>query len=228
MTTLTAARVAELPRVNLLPPEIAQASRLRRLQIMLGIALLGVLGLIAMLFLWASGQVTTASDQLVVVQTEGSALEAQVADYAEVPRVNAEVKASEDGLVVAMLPEIRWSFFLNDMSLTIPSSSRLVSLDAVNTASAVQIDGVPVDVAADPAQVSMGTVTFASKTNSFDAVASWLQSLARQKGYQDPALQSAVKEIEGTTQGTVYTVSTTSSLSTEAASKRYEQVLESE
>ena len=87
-----------------------------------------------------------------------------------------------------MTPEIRWSFFLNDLSLTIPSSTRLVSDDAINTAAAAQIAGT-----CDPArwrrrseQVTMGSVAFTGKSTDFDAVAAWLQSLARQKGYLEP------------------------------------------
>ena len=40
--------------------------------------------------------------------------------YAEVPQVLAEVDAAQANLVTAMTPEIRWSFYLNDLSLTIP------------------------------------------------------------------------------------------------------------
>ena len=228
MTTLTAARVAELPRVNLLPPEIAQASRLRRLQIVLGLGLLVVLGLVAMLFLWVSGQVNAADVELADAQAVGASLQADVAEYAEVPAVNAQVDAAQTALVAAMLPEIRWSFFLNDLSLTIPQSSRLTSLTATNGAAAAQLGGVSAALPTQLGQPTLGTMTFAGKTSSFDGVASWLQSLARQDGYIDPTLQAVAKDAEGTTQGTVYTVSSSTSLSLEAASKRFEQVLESE
>ena len=37
MTTLTPTRLAAMPRVNLLPPEIAEAARFKRLKVMLGL-----------------------------------------------------------------------------------------------------------------------------------------------------------------------------------------------
>lgn len=227
MTTLTASRVAELPRVNLLPPEIDQASRLRRLQILLGVVVLGVIGLVGFLFLVATGQVTSAEDDLSSAQADGAALQAQVAEFAEVPKVYGEVDAAQAALVTAMTPEIRFSFYLNDLSLTIPRSTRLTNLTAVNTAAASQIDGAVVAVPTQTGEPTIGNITFAGVSSSFDGVAAWLQSLARQEGYIAPTLQSVAKSDEETV-GTVYTVSSSTSLSLKAASGRFERVLESE
>jgi hypothetical protein len=54
-----------------------------------------------------------------------------------------------------------------------------------------------------------------------------LQSLARQEGYVAPTLQTVAKS-DAETVGTVYTVSSSTSLSLKAASGRFERVLESE
>ena len=91
-------------------------------------------------FLWVSGQVGGAEEELATLRPTGSALEAEVATYAEVPEVLAAVDAAQANLVTAMTPEIRWSFYLNDMSLTIPRSTRLVSMTAVNDGAAAQLD----------------------------------------------------------------------------------------
>jgi type IV pilus assembly protein PilN len=228
MTTLTTARVAELPRVNLLPPEIAAASQLRRLQVLLGLLLLGVLAVVVMLFLWANGQVGSAEDELTVAQAETANLESQIADYAKVPEVNAQVDAAQAALVTAMTPEIRWSFLMNDLSLTIPNSSRLTTMTATNGAAAVQIDGVSAAVPTQLGQPTMGSITFSGKSTSPDAVAAWLQALSRQDSYLSPTLQSSTLDDTEATVGTVYLVDSTTSLSFEAASKRFERVLEGE
>jgi len=228
MTTLTASRVAELPRINLLPPEIAQASKLRRLQILLGVLLLGVLGLVVLLFLWASAQVSAANTQLADAQATGASLQVQVDSYAEVPQTAEEVQAAQAALVTAMQPEIRWSFFMNDLSLTIPKSSRLVSMTATNAAAALQLDGTTLPAPTQLGQSTMGTVTFDSKTTSYNGAASWLQSLAHTNGYIEPTLTSVAKDTGEDTAGTVYSASSSASLSLEAASNRYLQVMESE
>lgn len=236
MTTLTKTPLADLPRVNLLPPEIEEAARLRRLQVLLALLLLGLLGLVAMAFVWAGSQVSAAEGDLQDAQAEGATLQAEVDTYAEVPLVQGQVAATQSALVTAMTPEIRFSFLMNDMSLAIPSSSRLSNWTAINTDAAEQIGAVTGSAAtaptSDPALAaaeaeSMGTVTFEGKSNSLDGVASWLQSLAAQDSYIAPSLASAVKDDNDTT-GTVYTVSSSALLSLDAASDRYQQVLEGE
>lgn len=224
MTTMTPTRLAQMPRVNLLPPEIAAAAKLKRLQILLGALVLAVMALVVMGFLMVTGQVSGAEEDLATAEAEGNALAADVATYAEVPQVLAEVDVAQANLVTAMTPEIRWSFYLNDLSLTIPNSTRLVSTTAVNEAAAAQLSGT-VDttggVLTPLGQASMGSVTFSGRSTSFDAVAAWLQSLARQKGYVEPTVQSVIKA-EGTdTAGSFYDTETSTQLSLEAASERF-------
>ena len=101
-------------------------------------------------------------------------------------------------------------------------------MTATNTAADVQLDPAAVPPSTQLGQPTMGTLTFSSKTSSFDAVAAWLQSLSRQDGYLEPTMQTAAKDEGAETAGTVFSVSSTTSLSLEAASMRYEQVLESE
>ena len=72
-------------------------------------------------------------------QAEDAQLQADVATYAEVPQVLAEVDVAQANLVTAMTPEIRWSFYLNDLSLTIPRTTRLTSMTAVNAAADAQL-----------------------------------------------------------------------------------------
>ncbi len=232
MTTLTVARVAELPRINLLPPEIEQAARLRKLQVVLGVLLLAVLGLVGLLFTWANAQVSTANDSLTSAQAEGVQLQQQVDSYAKVPEVQAQVKSAQDALVTAMTPEIRFSYLMNDMSLAIPSTSRLVSWSATNTAAGAQVGAAtttaPTTTVDTTTVETMGTVTFEGKVHKFEDIATWLNSLTGQDSYGTSTLTSAVLDTGTETAGRVYTVDSGETLSLEAASNRYEQVLEGE
>ena len=225
MTTLTTARVSEFPRVNLLPPEIAEAAKLKRLQGLLGLLVVGALVLAGLLFFWASGQVSSAQEELTGAEAEGAQLKTEVASFAEVPAVLDALDAAETSLAQAMTPEIRWSFYLNDLSLTIPNSVRLSSFSAINRAAAEQTVGttlVPATPLGDP---TMGTIQFEGKARSYNAVASWLQALAQQQGNEEPSLANASgidKNKDGA--GNVdYTSSTY--LTIESASNRYEQII---
>ena len=222
MTTLTTARVSEFPRVNLLPPEIAEAAKLKRLQGLLGLLVVGAIVLAGLLFFWANGQVSSAQEELTGAETEGAQLKTEVASFAEVPQVLADLDAAEASLVQAMTPEIRWSFYLNDLSLTIPNSVRLSSLSAINRVAAEQTTGttlVPATPLGDP---TMGTIQFDGKARSYNDVASWLQSLAQQQGNEEPSLSSASRA-EDLKVGVLYTTSTY--LTIKAASNRYEQII---
>ena len=222
MTTLTVTRAAQLPRVNLLPPEIEEAAKLGRLKRVLVLAVVGSLVLVALLFVWASRQVSSAQSDLTAAQATGTALQAEAAKYAEVPKVNAEVTAAETNLSTAMAPEIRWSFYLNDLSLTIPNGVRLTSFTATNAAAQAQAQAgstLPVSASGVP---GVGTVAFEGKATGSDAVVSFLRVLDKQKGYYEPYLSSFTRE-DGTTVGRVYTFSSTATVNMDALSQRYAQ-----
>jgi Tfp pilus assembly protein PilN len=74
----------------------------------------------------------------------------------------------------------------------------------------------------------MGSITFSTKSTDFDAVAAWLQSLARTRGYLEPSVQSVTKDESTSTVGTFYDVESNTQLSSEAASGRYLQIANGE
>jgi len=225
MTTLTEAKTAQLPRVNLLPPEIAAAAKLRRLQMLLVLVVLGALAVSGLLFMWASGQVGQAEEDLADAEAIGAQREAEVASYSKVPEVLAARDAAQANLVQAMAPEVRWSFFLNDLSLTIPTGVRLSGLTATNAASNAQVaPGLP---AVSPlGQPTMGLVDFQGKAKNYDAAAAWLQSLLRQDGFAEASASSIVLSEEEDTVGRFYNFTTSTYLTPEAASNRFLQITE--
>ncbi len=231
MTTLTPTRLAQMPRVNLLPPEIAAAAKLRQLKIVLGVLVVAAMALVVLGFLFASSRVGGAEESLADAQADGAQLQSDVARYAEVPQVLAAVDTAQVNLETAMTPEIRWSFYLNDLSLTIPRSTRLVTLTAINDAAAAQLSGTltTTDQVVTPlGQVSMGSLAFTGRSTDFDAVAAWLQSLARQKGYLEPSVQNVTKAEAADTQGTYYDVESSTQLSLEASSGRFLEIANGE
>lgn len=231
MTTLTPTRLAQMPRVNLLPPEIAAAAKLKRLKLILGLLVLAAMVLVVLGYLFASSSIGAAEESLADAQADGAQLQADVATYAEVPQVLAEVDFAQANLETAMTPEIRWSFYLNDLSLTIPRSTRLVTMTAINDAAAAQLSGTlsTTDQVVTPlGEVSMGSITFTGRSTDFDAVAAWLQSLAREKGYIEPSVQNVTKADAADSQGTYYDVESSTQLSLEASSGRYLEIANGE
>lgn len=192
MSTLTATRTATLPRVNLLPPEIEQERRLQRVQLGLGAVVLASLGVVAALFLIANGQVGDAQDQLSNSQAQGARLDAQAAEYSQVPLVYSQVEAARAQLELAMGREIRWSFFLNDLSLKTPNKVWLTSMTA--TSNETVGDSAVVPGAAGFITPGIGSVTFEGNAMQHNDVAAWLDALAKQKGFNQPYFTDSSKE----------------------------------
>lgn len=223
MSTLTATRIAALPRVNLLPPEIEEQRRFRKVQAGLGAGVLAALGVVGALTLLANGAVSDAQGELDAATARQSQLKAQQAQYAEVPLVYAQVEAAEAQLSLAMGKEVRWSFFLNDLSLKVPGK---VWLTSMTVAQNVDEAAAATPTATVPGSESyltpgMGTVTFEGKGYAHNDVAAWLDALAKQKGLTQPYFTNSTKEAIGSESAVNFTSQAT--ITEEALSGRYTQ-----
>jgi Tfp pilus assembly protein PilN len=223
VTTLTATRAAELPRVNLLPPEIAAAARLGRLKKVLVALVLATVVLGVLLFVWAGRQVGAAQEQLDVANASNQQLQAQAAQYAQVPEVASQVVTAQTQLAVAMAPEVRVSFVMNDLSLTIPSSVRLsgMTIGIGPSDPTLQAAAAAATSAGVAAPTAAGSVAYTGKATSYDAVASWLVSFNRQVDYTDIYLSNIIKDTDATTVGKTYSFTSSAALSEDAKSNRY-------
>src|SRR5688572_4007945 len=151
MSTQTTTRLVTLPQVNLLPPEIEQERRFRRTQLGLGAGVVAALGVVAVLFLAANSQVSSAQGDLADSKRQTSQLEAKAAEYSQVPLVYSQVEAARAQLELAMGKEIRWSFYLNDLSLKTPRNVWLTSMTTSTVEASAVANPVPINVAGSSA-----------------------------------------------------------------------------
>jgi len=211
-----------VPRVNLLPPEIADAARFRRMQGLMAGAVVGSVALVALITLAAGAQVSSAQNSLTDAQATGTTLQTQVNQFAEVPKVFAAVQSAETQLSSAMGAEVRWSFYMNDLSLTVPDRIGLTSL-------AIRQDlggGSSGAVTSPLGKTGIATVTFEGQASTNNDVASFLDSLAKQKGYIDPYFSSANKsaaDAAAANQQSVVDFAATVTVTDAAKSGRYTQ-----
>ncbi|HET7736643.1 MAG TPA: PilN domain-containing protein [Nocardioidaceae bacterium] len=219
MSTSTVNLLAGLPRVNLLPPEIEQARRFRRVQAGLGAGVLAAVGVVGALTLLANGAVSDAQSELDAETARGAQLQAQQAQYAEVPLVYAQVEAAQAQLSQAMGKEVRWSYFLNDLSLKVPGKVWLTSMTVTQNVDAdPAAAAVPTDTYLSP---GIGSVTFQGNGYAHNDVAAWLDALAKQKGLTQPYFTSSAKEAIGAQSAVTFTSQAT--ITEEALSQRYTQ-----
>lgn len=220
MSTLTLSSVALLPRVNLLPPEIEEQRRFRRVQGGLCLGVVVALGVVGALAVMANGQVQSAQDGLDVSKARGSTLESRAANYAEVPLVYAQVEAGRAQHAQAMGQEVRWSYFLNDLSLKTPDKVWLTSMTVTQDVDAVTSTATPI-VGDSYLAPGVGTLTFEGRGYTHNDVAAWLDALAKQKGLTQPYFTSSEDELIGSEDAVKFTSQAT--LTEEALSGRFGQ-----
>ena len=185
--TATAAgvRLTQMPKVDLLPPEIAEEARFRTMRLALGLGVGASVLLVGFLWYSAHSSVAGAQQELASAQGQQAALQTQVAKYADVPKAYAEVDAAQTELTTAMGNEIRFSYVLNDISLTIPSKVWLTQVTI-----AQDVDGVapPLGSWGDAGVARLGVQGVAFR---YPDVAAWLQMLGKGKYYTDPYFSDA-------------------------------------
>ena len=213
-----------LPSVNLLPPEITEAIRFRRVQAGLAAGVVTTLGLVGLLYVGANGAVGDAQRDVDAASAEQTTLRAETAGYADVTQTYARVAAAKQMLVQAMGSEVRYSRFLNDLSLSIPPDVWLTNAtwsqgDATATAAVPTAATTTTTGTTATGATPLGTVTLTGVAKNHDDVAVWLEQLAAQKGYAEPYLQSSTEVLLA--EKKVVNWSTTVQLTPDALSGRY-------
>ncbi|MHB1613793.1 MAG: PilN domain-containing protein [Actinomycetes bacterium] len=191
MTLTTSTRTATVPRVNLLPPEIAEAERLRKLQMGLGAGLAVVVVGLGLAYVSASSSVSSARSQLDATQAQTVGLQAQAAQYSQVPATLAQVAAARAELTASMGQEVRWSYYLNDLALLMPANVGLTSL-SINQSLSSPVTS-PVGTA------GIATVSFTGNAKTHLDVAAFLDALAsKEPDNADPYLASSTETAAAT------------------------------
>jgi Tfp pilus assembly protein PilN len=213
-TRLVGTGLALLPRVNLLPPEIEERKKLKQIQVGLGAAVLASVGVVGVLLMAANGSLSSANEELATATTQNTQLKAEAATYANVTAVYAQAAAAQALLTQAMGEEVRYSRFMNDLSLTVPDNVWVKSVTFAQAAAPAAVG------ATEP---GIGTVSFTGIGFSHDDVAVWLESLANQKGYANPDFTNSTEALIGTRKSVNFT--STVQLTPAALSGRYTKPL---
>ena len=206
---------ALLPRVNLLPPEIAEKVAFRRVQMGLGGAVLTAVGVVGLLYLSAAGSVSSAQGDLDTATARHAQLQTESAKYAAVTGVYARAAAAQAMLGQAMGDEVRYSQLLNDLTLFVPAN---VWVKNITYAQGVPAPA-PAAAGATTTPAGVGTFTVSGVGFSHDDVAVWLESIAAQKTYTNPYASNSTEVLLGTRK--VVTFASTATLTPAAQSGRY-------
>jgi len=216
---LTLLRQDFLPHVNLLPPEIAARVRFRKVQCGLGMAVVAAVAAVGLLVVSAGSSVADAEEQVQAAGTEQTRLQAEARPFAEVGAVYARAAAAEQMLVQAMGQEVRYSRFLNDLSLTVPPEVWITNASFAQDGGTAAAAAGPAVAGTTSTPAGLGTITLTGIAFDHDDVALWLEVLAKQRGFAAPFLQSSTEALLGTKKTVNWTTSIV--LSPDALSNAY-------
>ena len=180
---------ATLPSVNLMPAEIAEAARFRRFQLAMGAAVVGAVVIVGALYVHGKGAVSDAQSQKTQAEQAQAAAQQELNGLQGVSDIYNQVAAHEAILTTAMGDEVDWSTYLSDLSLRIPDHVWLSTLGLTQTSAA------PTPGATTPTGIA--TITFGGIAFSHDDVATWLDMLAKEKGFANAYFSNSTKGVIG-------------------------------
>lgn len=185
--------VATLPRVNLLPPEIAENKAFRVMQLRLAAVVVVALAIVGLVYMQVAGGESSARNRLDAAQSQSTSLQHQISKLSNVTATAKQLEAAQGALAKAMGAEVRWSRYLNDLSITLPSNVWVTNVTVTETAAPAGSTAAAAATAGKGTS-SLGSLSIQGKALSFNDVAVWLETLAKEKGYTDVWLTQGATE----------------------------------
>lgn len=203
-----------MPSVNLMPTEIAEAAKFRRFQLAMGAAVVAAVAIVGVLYVSGHSGVSSAQSELDSANAAHAKAQSDLASLSSVSAVYAQVAAKQAMLQQAMGQEIDWSTYLSDLSLRIPDNVWLTTMTAAETGSSTA-------ATTTTPGTGLGTITFGGVAFSHDDVATWLDVLAKEKGFTNVYFSNSTRGVIGTKPVVNYSSSVV--LTDDAKSGRFSQ-----
>lgn len=147
-------------QINLLPPELAERRRARRVTRLMMLGSLGLAVLLALVYVAQLTRLSSERSKLEAEQANNAKLRQQVAQLSQFSRLRADLDAKQRLLSTLTVNEVRWSVILSDISRVIPTNAWLTSF--TGSVQAPATGGAPQPQASPGAGI--GTVQMAGCT----------------------------------------------------------------
>jgi Tfp pilus assembly protein PilN len=188
-TTTTSTRVVDLPRVNLLPPEIYEKRQLQRAQVGLGVVVLVALVGVGLVYVSGGSAVTDAKSRLQSSQATQTDLQSQLNKLNYVTAEATQAQQAQAMLTQATASTIPFATYLADLSLLTPKNVWFTSVTLTSSVAPGTI------TAPANAPATVGTVTFGGQALTHNDVATWLDSAAKEVGFANPYFSSSTETL---------------------------------
>lgn len=200
-----------MSQVNLLPPEILERQKWRRLTLMVVAGGAVVIGLVFVFYLLQAGTLGGVRDDIDAQRATNEGLRGEIAELQRFEDLQVLAQAKQQLITSAFAGEVSLSGMLMDVSRVIPSDAALNSLAIAITP--VSPDAVPVE----GAPTFVGTITTSGEGDGIDTLSTWLTRLEQVEGWVNPWMSSISRRGEGET---VFTFSSGVDLTVEVVTER--------
>jgi Tfp pilus assembly protein PilN len=167
-------------QVNLLPPDILQGQRYRRLTLTVLAAGALILALIIIFFLIQVGRLGSVNGDIEAEQQTNDQLQSQIDSLQKYDDLQVQAQQAQSELDAAYAGEVSFSGMLMDLSRVIPSDAYLTTFTAT-------IAGPPGAAGGTTTTTPLiGTMTTGGQAIGFDSLSIWLTRLELVQGWVNP------------------------------------------
>ncbi|TMK89983.1 MAG: hypothetical protein E6G43_08100 [Actinobacteria bacterium] len=169
-----------MSQVNLLPPDILQGQRYRRLTLTVLLAGAIILALIVVFFLVQVGRLGSVNSDISAKKQSNAQLQGQIDSLQKYDDLQVQAQQAQGELDAAYAGEVSFSGMLMDLSRVIPSDAYLSTFSATITGPAPATGG------STTATPLIGTMTTGGEAIGFDSLSIWLTRLELVRGWVNP------------------------------------------
>jgi Tfp pilus assembly protein PilN len=170
-----------MSQVNLLPPDILQGQRYRRLTLTVLTAGAIILALIVGFFVVQVGRLGSVNSDIAAKEQSNAQLQSQIDSLQKYDDLQVQAQQAQSQLDAAYAGEVSFSGMLMDLSRVIPSDAYLDTFAAT-------ITGPPAAATGGTTTTTplIGTMTTGGQAIGFDSLSIWLTRLELVKGWVNP------------------------------------------
>ena len=174
-------RISLASQVNLLPPDILQGQRYRRLTLTVLLAGAIILALIVVFFLVQVGRLGSVNGDIAAKKQSNAQLQSQIDSLQKYDELQVQAQQAQSQLDAAYAGEVSFSGMLMDLSRVIPSDAYLDTFTATITGPPAATTG-----GTTTATPLIGTMTTGGQAIGFDSLSIWLTRLELVRGWVNP------------------------------------------
>jgi Tfp pilus assembly protein PilN len=181
-------------QVNLLPREILDRHRERRLAVLVGIAGAIVLLLIFAFYLYQSTRLSGVNDDIAAAEADNASVQSQIDSLQNYAALQEKAQEKESLLASAYVNDVNFSQLLMDVSRVIPSDAYLDTLTFQVAASTASTSATTTTT---PTAGFVGSMSATGTGVSVETLSTWLTRTDSVKGWVNAWMSSLTRDESG-------------------------------